>query len=212
MALGKKNTRSRISRKEKLAIDKWIRLSSDEKYLDVPFPAVTAAATYTIAPLTAVPQGNAQSQRIADKIMPLRFEARGYVYSATAMTQSTAMRLVLFRFKPNNAAGSFPISNTTIFGPNIAGGAAPDVHSFYNYSNRDIFVVKKDLFFPIGIQTGFEGHRNVSDLACKCDPVPIVFTPAATTGADEYFLAYASDSIANLPVLDLFIRFWYADA
>jgi hypothetical protein len=212
MALRKQDNRSRISRKEKLAIDKWIRLSSDEKYLDVPFPAVTAAATYTISPLCAVPQGNGQSQRIGDKIMPLRFEFRGYAYSAVAMTQTTAMRIVIFRFKPSNAAAGFPLSNAAVFGPNIAGGAAPDVHSFYNYSNKDVIVVKKDLFFPLGTQTGYESHKNLSDINFKCDPVPIWYTPAATTGAEQYFLAYASDSVANLPTLDLFVRFWYADA
>jgi len=201
-------TRNQKKENNQLSLTRLSLLARDEKYFDTTWVAVNVTTTLTIYSVTAIPQGNAQSQRIGDKVMPLRAKCLLQLYGSSTDIQNF-VRVILFRFKPNNAAGSFPLSTGVVL-DHGASGVSAETNSPYSFANRDVFTIVKDTIVPMC----YNGANGVAEWVFDAafPPVATVFTAGLTTGANQLFLMLGSDSsAAPHPTVTGVFRLFYTD-
>jgi hypothetical protein len=207
-------TRTKIDPKVKLNLQQASRLIDNRlnrnrviKYIETGNSAQSMSTTFQEACLTLVPQGPAQSQRVADTIWLQRIEMKINVTSANVDVFNLA-RLVLIRWKVSSSL-ALPTSADLFnnFGTNV-------VHSFLNFERRENYSISLDTTLNL---TGVAASpTNTSqhwlNLTHNMGNQLVQFDPAATTATDHIFFGWFSDSAAiPFPVLNYNFRIWYYD-
>jgi len=176
-----------------------------EKVFDTAFAAnnIAAGAT-TVTALSNIAQGVGRSQRTGDRVHLCRLQYRIQILAGDA---TDFVRVIIFRFKPNNA--SFALSSTVIL--DVGPSTADDPFSMYNYTNRKEVVILKDFAIPM-VLAGSSGNQSfVGEI--NLNEIVSTFTSAATTCDNGIYLYFVSDSAAvPHPTITALFRVFYKDA
>jgi len=196
----------------KQAIDNEInRLKQKEKNkknreLSKFFPNIVNLTSITaggvIIPLSNVPQGVAQSQRIGDRIVPTKLE---YRMSISAPDAFNLDRFIIFRWK-----NGLPIVSDIL--ENGVGGI-PGPYSMLKFTNLSNITLLHDLMISqVDYAVGSESGNFAESKTFKINSGPITFEPTTTAGRDKLWLLVISDSVAGPdPALSAAFYLWYHD-
>lgn len=177
--------RRKVNKKKSVAISAV--MTRDEKYFDAIFNGGSITSTPATVQVFAPAQGNAINQRIGDKAVITRL---WFKFRLTAGDTTNTIRLILFRFKPNNSASGFPLSPSRILDAGPTGSVDP--WSPISYQNRDQFVILKDMLVPL-VAAASNGVQ-IFDWSMGQPIMASVFSTAATTCSNGLHVVYVSDS------------------
>lgn len=178
------------------------------KHFDVNISAQNQSSGGNIGSLSLIPQGAAQSDRIADSIIAHSFHMRWTISTQNADVFNN-IRVIVFVWKPSTALF------TPVLATILPDTAAVGYQSNLSYPNRDQYHVLFDRTFAMSgtatnpTPTGnyhFEGHHP------DFKNMRMEFTPGATTGTNQIFLLSISDSaVVPFPVATYVTRIVYRD-
>jgi len=172
------------------------------KYSDVNVTASSMTTAGTVTPITVIGQGVTVTQRVGDTAFLERLYINFDINAANSDVFTTA-RVMIFQW----------LVNTDLHVPVIAdilqGGLL--TLSMMNYQHSNQFHVLFDRLFTL---TGLATAPTVGSLIAYSGEVSLApakkaleFTPAATTGSNQLFIMYLSDSaLAPFPALNYTIR------
>jgi len=194
------------------------------KYFDFTQVASTTTTTASIIDLTAIPQGNAASQRLGDQafLLGLQYKLDYFNPGANIIDPTTTCRYGFIRWKEDTTGGNVPTSNN-IF-QQYGFGAAPlqGMNAFYDFENygKRLDPLLDSTFTIIGVwpATGsnytdkseryFAGNLDFSKY-----PRPLQFNPGATSGINKiYFWEFSNNASANPTQYVLTTRLYYTDS
>jgi len=178
------------------------------KYFDLLQANLSSTTTIGFQSLTLIPQGDAQSQRIADTIYLFRVDLRLQLFILEAATDYTNyVRMTFFLWKPNSA--SYPPNGVSIF-QNTSSVLTP-----FSFETRDDYSVIRDWTFNL---TGYVGVPTNSSQHTLTESIPlsnhrVQFNLALGTGTGHlYFADYSDSTTTPHPTYNLYTRIWYYDA
>lgn len=176
------------------------------KYFDTYFTPTSSTTTVGYSQLTTIPQGSAQSQRVADTLWITKIEMRLTVVASTADV-TNQLRLTLFSWVPNTA--SLTPGTTSLYeNPTTWGCQSP-----FNYEGRRDYKVYWDKVFNlVGTSTvPTDNYQKVYNYEMKLKH-RVDFNLGATTGYNHLYLANYSDSaVSPHPAYTYLFRVWYID-
>ncbi len=195
------------ARQANLIAEAKLRNKATIKYFETSLFGATATATFQESCLTLVPQGDAQSTRVADTIWVQSIELKFAARTANADIFNF-VRLLIFRWNVSTAL-AIPTSGEIFFNYSSAFN-----YAFLNFERRDNYHVYKDVTFNLSgtatnptayCQHFINEHQTLRNLQ-------IQFDPSATTATNHLFLGWLSDStVTPFPIIDYNIRIWYYD-
>lgn len=177
------------------------------KYLLTTNVNQTMTTTLQEACITLIPQGPAQSQRIADTVWIERVEIRADVTLANSDIYGLA-RLGIYRWKDSTALSTptpidlFQTSTTNV------------VLSFFNFERKNLYHIHADEILNLsGTATNptvFSQHWI--NRAIGFNSQMMQFDLGVNTATNHLFLYWASDStVAPNPLFEYMVRVWYYD-
>lgn len=194
-----------LNRTQAMQVRRLITANEEVKYFDTRFNALGASLAGTTTDLCLIPAGNAQSNRIGDKIKILKVQGRIFTVAADA---TNIVRAIIWTFKSNTAAAGAGLNVVLNFG---AAGAQVETNSPYNGDRKLEYSIKSDktmMVETVGPNLGFFKW----DFPLKSNNIA-TFTPGATTGTNHLHISYLSDSVAVAhPGFNGVIRVYYTDA
>jgi len=181
----------------------------EPKYFDITSLANSVGAGGTIFPLSPVPQGAAQSDRVGDFIQPRKWMFNYTLYTVNSDIVTT-VRMIFFRWVPTTAL-IFPVLANILESP-VSG----NVLSHYNFQTQDNYEVLWERQFQCSgitvaptVNSNFGATGMVVPLRSNSE---IEFTLGATTGANQLFLLVLSDSaLTPFPILNFVSRLYFED-
>jgi len=206
--------RPRKARKGKVTMSQVAVLVDDRiarnrtiKYLVTSNVNQSMTTTFMAAGMTLVPQGDGQSQRVADTIWVQRLEIRADVTLANADVYGLA-RVGIFKWVPSNAL-AVPT------GPEILQTYSTNpVLSAFSFETRDYYRIIMDETLNLSgtatNPTAFSQHwlARTFDLGS----IMVQYDLGVTTGTNQLFLFWVSDStVAPNPLFEYMVRVWYYD-
>jgi hypothetical protein len=193
---------------EKRAIKKVVRdmlSSTDEtKYFDVTLTQQTIDYNGRIDHLSAVPQGDSDSQRDGDVILPKRLDIMIRIDEPSGVTlQSNLTRCLVFRYKP---------TITTTPGNIITLGTVLAPLSPFQWDYLVNFDVLYDEVFVTGDYGGTPiSHVKKISLNLKRNKIQYV-AGSTGTAAGKLFLMFVTDQVTSgLPIVTYYSRLQYLD-
>jgi len=177
------------------------------KYFDSPYFSAGMPLVPTIDVLTHIPQGVAQSQRIADTVYIERIELR-FTFVVGLTDGYDTCRVVLFIWKQDSTL-IVPISNSIFQNPSVYGPHTP-----LNFEHRKLYSVLKDYYFSLaGTNTVPTTHTNRQLMEIIGIPEHrIDFTIGAPGGTGHIYITTMSDSASSPnPQIQGMVRVWYYD-
>lgn len=196
-----------LNKKQKAQIGRMLSTKTELKTFDFDAKSAQSIDTAgTIFSISEVPQGVTDITRVGDSLLPKRLEIR--MLQIGADTPSNTMRILLFRWKMNDASDTPGVSE--IFEGGYAGSY---VFSPYNTHNRKRFEVLWDdtvvLNPNVASTTNTQWRTKYFKLAKK----PIDYQYSAVTGQDKIFLLVISDSSAiSHPTIQFISRMYFTDS
>lgn len=203
-----------LNARQRKQIKMMIKNQGELKHLD----GSTSAATQlldssTVTQVSAVTQGDGETQRLGDRIIQQRFRYTGQFKhgSGAAARQKYSVRIILFRWLPDTDDDT-PVNADIL--------QDSDVLSLYIADDvkRKKFHVLHDELFNFG-STDANGDipsgLNVKNVQMNVDLKNKVmnYGPAATTGTNHiYLLKFSNTPTANAVVQEDFYRFTYRDS
>jgi len=177
------------------------------KYFDTFLNNQSSTSTVGYSDITVVPQGVAQSQRVADTIWVQRIEIRGSMVLANADGYGI-MRWGVFIFKQNTA--SITPGSGTVW----ESAATYSVYSPYNFEGREYITMLIDRAENlIGSSTVYTDRTQIvimeqlNRLNHRVD-----FELGLTTGSGHIYFVNVSDSaVVPHPTYFMEFRVWYYD-
>jgi hypothetical protein len=193
----------------KSIVHQILKSTSELKYFDTYEATTGSSTTVGFAELSLVPQGPAQSQRVADTMWLQHIDFRFSVNAANGAVFSH-MRLFLFIWKENTLA-AVPTS-ATIF----TAAASQSVYTMLDYENRALrkLVTPDYLLNLTGTITNPTIHSQIDIV--KRYPLHnarVDFTLGTVTGINHLFFTNYSDQPAGVtaPSYQFVSRLWYYD-
>lgn len=190
-----RQVKSIVTRNEEIKIKDTLQSST----------SATSTAAFT-NPIPAVSQGTGESQRIGDKIRLKSLHVKCTLAGADA---TNVVRLVWFQWIPNTA------SQTPNAGSLLQDTAVPWL-SPINETNQNagLFRIISDNLYQLttsGSNQGLVVHKNF--YGRKLPRKNLEYNPGATTGFNQIYCMYASDSVAAThPSFAFYTRLRYSDS
>jgi len=207
--------RNRKKKKGKLGVADEVSLQLERqmarnrvvKYFDS--DTLNAASTTTVATIlaTAIPQGVAQNQRVADTVFVHALDIRMNITTANSDVFNCA-RFLWFLWWQNSASVT-PNPNSIVENSSTYG-----IYSHYNFEGREYFSLLKDCVFNMtGTLTDPTANsQHVYTMRIPLSEHRIDFNTGVTNGTGHiYFQNYSDSSIAPWPVFNAVYRTWYSD-
>jgi hypothetical protein len=189
-------------------VHKILKSSAEQKYFDVLQAPSNSTGTVGFENMVLIPQGPAQSQRIADTIWLQHMDLRFSVNAANADVFSH-MRFFFFIWREDSL--TIVPSSAAIF--NAA--SSESVYSMLNYEARAL----RTLVTPDYL-VNFTGTATTPTVGSQFDLVHrynlhntrVDYTLGATTGVNQlYFVNYSDSLLTPFPSYQFLARVWYFD-
>jgi len=193
-------------------IKKLLLASREDKYKDTSASYTVVDYAGVVIDLLDIAQGNTDTTRIGDTIIPTRIEIRGQVH-ANDTTQ--AMRVLLLRWREDaNEGGSTP-ALAQFLQPTFVSTTQVCYAPFY-HDKREMFDVLFDKTFAMCGSTSSPNYVEGFQFIRNLPPVPVQYTNNGGSpylGINKLYLAFVSDSsTANHPAYTHVTRVHYNDA
>jgi len=179
------------------------------KYIDFSTFDQSITGGGTVYALSVIPQGNGQSQRVANtvKLKKLVFNFSIYMANTDIVTTS---RLIFFRWMPSNVSTA-PTVASILQNPSVA-----QVFSHLDFENQQQYEILWDkTFHQSGGASTPSSTSNIGkfNLVIPLWSNPLInFGNAVTTGTESLYLLSISDSsLTPFPELSFNLRVYYDD-
>lgn len=190
-----------LTKTAKKQVVRIVRSQQETKFRDASI-ATSVSYNGVILPLSDIPVGTGDTERIGDKIKPVSIQLRGNV---VASDNTNMFRMVVFRWKPSfNADTPIPSEILQVVGSTSA------TNSPYNHDRRSQFTVVKDVVMNLDL-IGFP--QKLIKFSKKLTG-SIKYNSGSTTDAmNGLYVLFISDSAAiPHPGFDTYFRISYKDA
>jgi len=189
-------------------INRQLERKRTAKYFDLNQSLLPSSTTIGFQALTLIPQGDSQSQRIADTIYLFRIDIRLQLFVLEAATDYTNyVRMAFLLWKPNTA--SYVPNGVAIF-QNTSSVLSP-----FTFETRDDYQIIKDFTFNltgyVGVPTSSSQHTLVMSLPLTNHRIQYNIGIGTGTG-HVYFSDYSDSTTTPHPTFNLYTRVWYYDA
>jgi len=186
-----------------------IRSKRIMKYYDNVLLNTDSTTTVGFDILTAIPQGSAQSQRVADTVEILRIDVRMYAFMNSITTDyNDRIRFSFLRWLPNT--GSYSPSSLSIY----QSTSTFSVLSPFTFETRKMYHIFKDLTIVLAGYTNIPTARSIEETSFTI-PIrsqEVQFNLGGTTGTGHiYFVNYSDSSTTPHPQYSMTARVWYFD-
>lgn len=203
------SSRKKINRgrnKRKVPIPRSI-VSRVVKYHDVTLSYASVNTTPGFLSLSDVPQGSAQSNRVADTVWPIKLEFR-ILWNAANSDVFSHVRYLLFRWLPNDAA--YSPTSPSIFNDITTQG----VISPLSFERRLEYRVLRDKLLTF---TGTSSNPTVGSAITHQYTVPLTgridYMVGSSRGLNHiYFVNFSDSALTPFPAYFMQTRLWYYDA
>ncbi len=178
------------------------------KYYDVNVAgSMTASPSYN--PITTIPQGYSQSERIGDVIWIKAISFRYEITTANADIFNLA-RLIVFSWVPNTT--SLTPGTSSVLEDYVSQG----VQSFYNYESRQDVKVYYDKLVRMSGTASAPTVASIQEysgmLTHPGKGIMIQYNPGAITGTRTFYTLVISDSaVTPYPQVNAWFRVYYTD-
>lgn len=209
------NPRPRMGRNNNLTpqqvgsiVDHRIASLKTVKYFELFSNITTVSSSGTVVDLSAIPQGVAQLDRVADTVFIQNADIRLSVVTANADIYNL-VRIIFFTWKVDSALSAPTIADILAFT-----GSTPLVYANFNFENRQMYGVLKDIVFNMsGTSTNpTKNSQHYMEFRLPMSRRRIDYNLGSTSGTGKIYFAVMSDSAAvPYPVLNLNMRIWYMD-
>jgi len=184
-------------------VRKALAKAGEQNFFDVYQTSAVVDYAGTLACLSAVPQGNGDSNRTGDMITPKWLELRGSVTGNTTSVFNS-VRIIVFRWRPSNATPPIVTS--------ILQQASTDTAPFSalqedNYRGG-VFDVLHDRIYAV---TTYEFQRAFDIRLNLPQTLPPSFIAAGTNGFNQIYILGISDAPTNKPAWRWYSRLVYFD-
>jgi len=175
------------------------------KYFDYVYNTVTTSTVVT-SKMSNIPQGVAQSERIADTVFIRRMDVQ-MVLEASSNDVTNQIRWAMFNWIPNDTS-SVPGSASYFESPVTFGPISP-----LNFEGRRNFRKILDRYTTLaGTGSAPTAKSIVNFQASVRKPFRIDFEPTTLYGSNHvYFSTYSNSTLSPHPNYYLRVRFWYSD-
>lgn len=195
----------RLTKKQLKQVKRIVTRSAEQKIYDVTSATTgfTNAGTL-IGPFQQIPQNIGDSQRIGDRIYLKNVHSRmSFIYG----DGTNVIRMIWFQWYPNTASET-PLVGTIL--------QTLNPRSMINDTNQDgqKFRVMLDKTYAM-TQNGSNGciQKNFRFYGRRLPRKKLQYNPAATTGFNQIYCLFISDSIAAPnPTVDMVVRTTYVDS
>jgi hypothetical protein len=177
------------------------------KYYDISLSYSTVNGTPGFLSLCDIPQGLAQSNRVADTIWPVKLDFQ-ILWTAANSDIFCHVRYVIFTWIPNDL--SYPVSAPGLFQDYTGAGVLSPI----NFERRAELKVWRDKFVTL---TGTSGAPTVGSAVTHRFSVKlngrIDYLLASLRGMNHlYFTNFSDSNIPPYPAYVMQCRLWYYDA
>jgi hypothetical protein len=179
-----------------------------DKFFDTNLSAQNIPSAGTLQGLSLVPQGVGQSQRVADELFAKSLNVTWEIVQLNADIYSNS-RLIIFQWFPSTNLG---VPTTADI---LQSTGAVGLYSQYNWEFRlNYRILYDELIAMAGLVTSPCGISNISrlNILIKDFKHNFEYHPAATSGINQLYLLYISDSAATpFPLFSFASRLEYTD-
>jgi hypothetical protein len=192
-----------LSNVQRSEIKKLISAQQEHKFFEIRNAfGVTYAGTVTS--LSDVPQGDTDSTRDADTLMPTSLVMR---FGMTVGDTTNFFRVIIFRW---HSALSVP---TVVQVLQNASSSTGGVYSDFNHDLRSNFQVLFDKTFTLGTTAVTSNQVVFFNKTLKMARKPIQYTSGSTSGSDKiYFLAISDSAAIPNPTWNYAFRLNFTDS
>jgi len=178
------------------------------KYYEIYSTTDTVSTTGQVVDISVITQGVGQLQRIADTVFVQRVDCRLSVNTANSDVFNL-VRVIFFNWKVDSALSAPTIADILAFT-----GSTPLVYGNFNFENRAMYGVWKDLTFNLSgtASNPTKNSQHYLEYSENMNKKRIDFNLGSTSGTGKIYLAHMSDSSAvPYPQLNVNIRMWFMD-
>lgn len=193
-----------LNKRQKKQVKSLISKGKELNAYKVTGSAVVFAATWTAVDLSAMPQGDGDSQRVGDDIRMKKLLLRFRV-THNSTNGGGALRIVVVQWRPNTLNDTFDSSK--IFQTD------DDVDSFPLWDNRHAYKIlyDKSVATPNQVDNLKTILINKTLVGRKLGNKKISFNDGATTGSNKIHLLFIASNATNPDTLDYEARSIYTD-
>lgn len=195
------------------SIKKYISKTVEHKYKDTDRASTTVDATGNVYCLSVIPQGDTDSQRNGDSVMPVYLRVKGSCHGADS---SNVMRVILIRWHPDSASVGDPALTDILQSTILSTTNAP--YAPYIHDKRNQFTVLSDRRYTL--MGSVDSSKYISSFDIKVNlkrrklMKKLIYTASdGTTGTDQIYICALSDSTATShPAIAFTSRLSYTDS
>jgi len=210
----KKRRKNKKLNKQGQVIKQQVMMSIERKrvakYVDLGLLTDNSTTTVGYQIISLIPQGDAQSQRVADTVYLDRLDIRMNAYMLETTTDFTNyIRWGFFMWKPNTQTYT-PTALTIFQNP-----TSYSINSPLTFETRDDYSMLADMHTKL---TGYVGvptaaSQQIYDFSINLKNHRIQFNIGLGTGTGHiYFVNFSDSSTSPFPQYNLVTRLWYYDA
>jgi len=202
-------TKPKIKREIKREVKQALAANQEIKIFDVNLSAQSLTAGSTITTLSNPPQGVGVRQRVGDDIELRSLRLNYQIVQLNADIYSDS-RIIIFRWYPNTGLASPSLASI------LDNTAAIGLYSQYSWDTRDQYKILYDRTHSMsGTTAAPTSNSTISVMLHKVHVanLKIQFAAGATTGSNQIFALWISDSvIAPFPLISWSTRLRFTDA
>lgn len=189
-------------------VTRLLRRTIETKYHDASYDnAVTASGTIVAVPLTAIPLGTTDYERIGDKTTIRSIKIRLQFTIATGDAYNM-LRLIIFQWYPNSSQVTPVVSNILA----SIMGSSDSYLSFYVHDLQNQYHVLYDKTMYVD-NVRNQQYTLIKKLKLKYAKKTLNFLAGTTEASNHVYVLLLSDSTAAThPEVSYFTRVWYDDS
>lgn len=188
-------------------LKRWMATRQEEKYKDTSTAYAVQDYNATIVDLTNISQGDTDTTRDGDQVLPTRLELRGQLHGADA---TNTFRIIIFRWKSNSQSTldpTYPDILQSVYAATSLAPLAP-----YYHDGRTLFDVLYDQKFDLAGDVGNSNYVRGFQANVHLKNHPIQFTDT-NAGVNKLYMLYVSDSSAPThPAIEYIARVFFTDS
>lgn len=223
------NPPRKLNKRQKRQVKRLMNIRSELKFHGFQQNGITISTTPVSYDVTAIAQGDADTDRIGDRLMwASSCEARFQLYgpeSGTGLVNDIydTVRIIVFQFHPKATTGSSPaVADILLTGPT----GAIDVNSHYNHDRRQDYKIVFDKTVVLmnnqnstvggaGFTTYQTSHVRMIKRRIRLNRIrkQCQFSGGSVDATNKFFMILLSDSSATPhPTINTNLRFYFRDS
>lgn len=184
-------------------VKKQINVTKEHKYFDTSFNLQTIPIAGNVDQLSTVPQGNTDTTRVGDKILPTSLEMN-FQFVAVPADVTNYIRHIVFRWKPNTVSVTPAVASILAYAGTAQSPASP-----YYHDGRNQFEILYDKMYTFDAYNITKVIKETVPLARKT----VNFVAGGNNGMGHLYQITLSDSGAVAhPTVIGYVRLNYTDA